>query len=194
MSFRILILDAYEAHRKVMVGFIKHIRPDAEVHQFDPSIAGKPHAGFDWASYKLIVMDSRLGRENGLEWFKDYSASIEDFPPVMFLSSQNDVDIAVEAMKLGARDFILKKGIKQGRLRRAIQNILPEAEPVADLMPDLKPLPDHHSTLQYDAAATQVLAESARDKVAAAQTVEEIDEDTNSYWEEQTQVLHVPPK
>ena len=188
MSLRILILDAYEAHRKVMVGFIGHIRPDAEVHQFDPSIAGKPHADFDWASYKLIVMDSRLGRENGLEWFKDYSATIDDFPPVMFLSSQNDVDIAVEAMKLGARDFLLKKGIKQSRLRRAIQNILPEAEPLSDLMPD------HHSTLEYDAADTQVLSESARDKVAAAQTVEEIDEDTNTYWDEQTQILHEPPK
>ena len=194
MSFRILILDAYEAHRKVMVKFIKHILPNAEVHQFDPSIAGKPHAGFDWASYKLIVMDSRLGRENGLEWFKDYFATIDDFPPVMFLSSQNDVDIAVEAMKLGARDFILKKGIKQSRLKRAIQAILPEAEPLADIMPDLKPLPAHHNTLQYDAADTQVLEESARDKVAAAQTVEEIDEDTNSYWEEQTQILHAPPK
>jgi FixJ family two-component response regulator len=167
-----------------MVGFISRIRPDAEVHQFDPSIAGKPRADFDWAGYKLIVMDSRLGRENGLEWFKDYSATIDDFPPVVFLSSQNDVDIAVEAMKLGARDFLLKKGIKQSRLKRAIQNILPEAEP----------LPNHHDTLDYAAADTQVLAESARDKVAAAQTVEEIDEDTNSYWEEQTQILHAPPK
>jgi len=173
-----------------MVGFIGHIRPDAEVHQFDPSIAGRPHADFDWASYKLIVMDSRLGKENGLEWFKDYSSSIDDFPPVMFLSSQNNVDIAVKAMKLGARDFLSKKGIKQSRLKQALQCLLPEAEPLVDLMPDLKPLPEHHSTLQYDAADTQVLPGSVKDKAAAAMTTEE----TNSYWEEQTQILHEPPK
>gem|GEM_PF-6443102 len=194
VSFRILIVDAYEAHRKVMVGFINHIRPNVEVHQFDPSIAGKPHADFGWAGYKLIVMDSRLGRENGLEWFKDYAESIEDFPPVLFLSSQNDVDIAVKAMKLGARDFVLKKGVKQSRLKQAILDNLPEPEPLVDIMPDLKPLPDHHSTLQYDAADTQILPESVRDKAEAEKMTEkEIEEETNNYWEEQTQILHEPP-
>jgi len=190
MSIRILIVDAYEAHRKVMVGFIRHIRPDAEVHQFDPSIAGRPHAAFDWAGYKLIVMDSRLGKENGLQWFEEYSSSIEDFPPVVFVSSQNKVDIAVKAMKLGACDFVAKKGIKQSRLKSAVQDILPEAMLVADLMPDLKPLPEHHQTMQYSGADTQILPGTAKAKAAM---VEAVDEATNEYWDEQTQILHEPP-
>jgi len=197
MSFRILIVDAYETHRKVMVGFIHHIRPDAEVHQFDPSIAGRPHADFDWAGYKLIVMDSRLGEEDGLQWFHDYSTSLKDFPPLVFLSSQDNVDIAVKAMKLGACDFILKKGIRQSRLKQAILDILP-LEPTLDLMPDMKPLPDHHDTLDYGVADTQVLPGTVKAKVAAAavkarEVVEEVDEEMENYWDQQTQILHEPP-
>lgn len=194
MSFRILIVDIYEAHRKVMAGFIHHIRPDAEVHQIDPSIAGKPHADFDWAGYKLIVMDSNLGKEDGLEWFKDYSASIEDFPPVVFLSSQNKVDIAVKAMKLGARDFIAKKNIQQDRLKEAILEALPEASPLADLMPDLKPLPKHHDTMQYGGADTQIIPPPAAAESSASSFVEEVTGDADDYWDEQTQILHAPPR
>ncbi len=191
MSIRILIVDAYEAHRKVMVGFINHIRPGTEVHQFDPSIAGRPHADFDWAGYKLIVMDSRLGKENGLQWFQDYSESIENFPPVMFLSSQDDVDTAVSAMKLGARDFILKQGVNQNRLKEAILDIVP-IPPMVDIMPDMKPLPEHSNTMDYAGADTQVLPEAARDKVGANQ-VDEVIDDSEAYWAEQTQILHEPP-
>ena len=194
MSLRILIVDVYEAHRKVMAGFIRHIRPDAEVHQFDPSIAGKPHAEFDWVSYELIVMDSRLGEEDGLEWFRDYSASIEDFPPVVFLSSQNTVDIAVKAMKLGARDFIAKKGIQQSRLKEALLDVLPELPPRADLMPDLKPLPSHHDTMQYGGADTQIISPPAGVTSPSPSVVEEVTGDVDEYWDEQTQILHAPPR
>jgi len=176
-----------------MVGFINHIRPDADVRQFDPSIAGRPHAGFDWSGYQLIVMDTRLAKEDGLQWFQDYSADKEDFPPLIFLSSQNDVDVAVQAMKLGARDFLSKKNIRQDRLKQAILDALP---PPADLMPDLKPLPDRNDTLDYGRSDTQVLPDSVRDKVAAAKAneVEEVEDDEmEHYWAEQTQILHEPP-
>jgi len=66
MSSRILIIDPYEAHRKVLVGFIHHIRPKTEVHQYDPSIKGRPPEDFDWSCYQLVIMDSRLDGENGL--------------------------------------------------------------------------------------------------------------------------------
>jgi len=49
----------------------------------------------------------------------------------MFLSSLDNVDIAVHAMKLGAKDFILKKNVNQRKLKEAILAIVPP-EPVAD--------------------------------------------------------------
>jgi len=138
-------------------------------------------------------MDTRLAKEDGLQWFQDYSADKEDFPPLIFLSSQNDVDVAVQAMKLGARDFLSKKNIRQDRLKQAILDALP---PPADLMPDLKPLPDRNDTLDYGRSDTQVLPDSVRDKVAAAKAneVEEVEDDEmEHYWAEQTQILHEPP-
>jgi CheY-like chemotaxis protein len=196
MSSRILIVDAYEAHRKVMVGFIHHIRPDTEVHQFDPSKKGRPPQDFDWGCYQLIVMDSRLGKEDGLQWFEEYQMENEDLPPVMFLSSQGDVETAVQAMKLGARDFILKKNINQRKLKAAILSIVPP-KPLSDLMPDLKPLPEHYNTMDYGGADTQVLPGTAKAKaaavIAAGTYVEEVDDEVENYWEEQTQILHEPP-
>ena len=187
MSFRILILDAFEAHRNVVVKFLYNVRPEAEVHQFDPSRSGRPHEDFDWAGYRLIIMDSRLGKENGLQWFKEYRNSVEDFPPVVFLSSENNVDIAVNAMKLGAGDFLLKKGLKPQRLKQAIAEILPEDKPHTDMLPDVKPLEQASSTARYSGADTQILPETARAQSEARQVVEESEE--NDYWDEQTQIL-----
>ena len=193
MSIRILIIDAYDAHRNVLVGFLNHIRPDVEVHQLDPSRAGRPQADFDWAGYELVIMDSRFCDENGVEWLEEYGSTVENFPQVMFLSSQNNVDIAVKAMKLGAKDFLLKKNIQQDRLKQAITSLLPDPPPPADVMPELKPLPDHHNTMQYSAADTQVLPESAKAQAEARQMVDAVDEATSNYWDEQTQILHEPP-
>ena len=193
MSIQILIVDAYDAHRNVLVGFLNHIRPDVDVHQLDPSRAGSPQPDFDWAGYALVIMDSRLCDEDGLQWFEDLRSTIDNFPQVLFLSSQNNVDIAVKAMKLGAKDFLLKKNIQQDRLKEAITSLLPDPPPPADVMPELKPLPDHHNTMQYSAADTQILPGTAKAKADARQMVDAVDEETHTYWDEQTQILHEPP-
>ncbi|WP_455198978.1 response regulator [Kaarinaea lacus] len=184
MSLRILILDASEAHRNVVLKFLYKMRPQAEVHQFDPSRSGRPSADFDWSGYQLIIMDTRLGNENGLGWFEQYSSSIANFPPVMFLSSENEVDVAVKAMKLGARDFLAKKDIKPQRFKQAIEEILPEETIHKDILPDLKPLPAQQDTMQYSAADTQILtrAELSSHINDDRQVVQEAEEPQGSYW------------
>jgi DNA-binding NtrC family response regulator len=207
MPLRILIIDTSDAHRNVVVNFLHKFWPESEVHQFDPSRSGRPHAEFDWAGYQLIIMDSRLGAENGLQWFEQYRQSEEDFPPVMFLSSENRVDVAVKAMKLGARDFLTKKGIKPQQLKQTIEAILPKEEMYQDMLPDLKPLPGQESTMQYSGADTQIIQDSTM-QYSGADTqilpggsgiqasdegqVEEADEADSEYWEEQTQILAKP--
>jgi len=193
MSLRILILDSSEPHRNVVVNFLHKFWPEAEVHQFDPARAGRPHAEFDWAGYQLIIMDSLLGDENGLQWFEEYRRSEEDFPPVMFLSCENRVDVAVKAMKLGAHDFLTKKGITPQQLKQAIEAILPKDNMYQDMLPDMKPLPEQQNTMQYSGADTQILPGGAGDKGATLQQVEEVDEADSDYWDEQTQILAKPP-
>lgn len=185
---RILIVDSYAAHRKVIEGFVKHMRPDAEIDNYDVEGLGRPVGAFLWSQYELLIIDSHLGSTgSGLDWLRDYGDT-DNFPPTIFLSSEKSVDVAVEAMKLGARDFILKKGIDPKRLRKAIIDVLPP-EPIADVMPDMKPLPDHYDTQRYAAADTQVLPSSMKPEMKPVE-----DESTDDYWDQQTQVLHVTPR
>lgn len=187
MPTRILIVDAYESHRNVILGFIRNMRPDIEITAYDPEKSGLPGDDFQWGEYSLLVIDSRLGTHSGLDWLRNYK-NRTGFPPAIFLSSQNSVDVAVEAMKLGATDFLLKKGIDPKRLRKIFSEILPSAEPILDLMPAMKPLPAHYETQQYAAASTQVLPGSVKPNVRQENPAVDQDE----YWDQQTQVLYRP--
>jgi len=187
MAIKILLVDAYEAHRKVIIGFIRNLRSDVEVHSYNIGADGLPDENFQWSQYSLLLLDSRLDSASGLDWLKDYRDK-EGFPPAVFLSSQNSVDVAVQAMKLGATDFICKKGINPKRLRQVLAEVLPPARPLTDLMPDMKPLPEHYETQQYEVAQTQVMP-------ASTEVPEKIEQESDDdYWDQQTQVLHVPPK
>lgn len=61
------------------------------------------------AGFGLAILDYDFGRrkKNGLEAFKEIKALAPELP-VVFLTGQGTVSIAVEAMKLGAQDFVEK--------------------------------------------------------------------------------------
>jgi DNA-binding NtrC family response regulator len=71
----------------------------------------------------LIFLDYMLGSETGLEVLK----AIEDkgcFLPVIMLTGQGSEEIAVEAMKAGVSDYLVKGRITSESLRLAISNAL----------------------------------------------------------------------
>ncbi len=70
--------------------------------------------------YDLIVLDLNLPDSEGLVTFKDIQASAQD-TPVVILSGRNDHDLALEAMKSGAQDYLLKDEITPGLVVRSFQ-------------------------------------------------------------------------
>lgn len=184
---RILLIDAYESHRKVMIDFFYTHRPDIKVDVYDPVIVGKPAANFDWQQYQLVIMDTQLGDDDGLAWFRELR-EIKDFPSLVFLSLHNKVDIAVEAMKLGARDFILKKGIRSQRLKQMMAENLPERT-TTDFVPQVKPVPEE----KPKQAVRSVASEPDTVKVEKPAPAAPLPED-DEYWDQQTQILYNPPK
>ena len=60
-------------------------------------------------AFSLAILDYDFGRrkKNGIEAFKEIKVLAPDLP-VVFLTGQGTVSIAVEAMKLGAQDFVEK--------------------------------------------------------------------------------------
>lgn len=70
----------------------------------------------------IIVLDYQLPGRNGLELLADLHRNDPGIPVIM-LTGQASVDMAVEAMKLGAVDF-LSKPVVLGKLKLVIEKVL----------------------------------------------------------------------
>ncbi len=68
----------------------------------------------------IIVTDLKMPRMNGLELLQQLSAGKNDCT-VVVLTAQGSIDLAVEAMKIGAYDFI-SKPVEPTRLRTTLSN------------------------------------------------------------------------
>src|SRR4030043_2157290 len=58
-------------------------------------------------SFSLIISDIRMPEMNGIELLKKVKA-VDPNAMVIIITAYPDIDLAVEAMRLGAYDFIIK--------------------------------------------------------------------------------------
>jgi two-component system cell cycle response regulator len=72
-----------------------------------------------------LILDYRLPDHDGLELLREFS-NPNGVPklPVIMLTGQGDESVAVEAMKSGAQDYLVKGKITEDVLRRAIMNAI----------------------------------------------------------------------
>jgi len=75
------------------------------------------------SSFDIIVTDFVLPDLNGLE-FCVRLGQMENKTPVVMISSTRDVRLAVEVMKLGVEDFLLKDELDPKHVARTLVNIL----------------------------------------------------------------------
>lgn len=75
---------------------------------------------------ELIICDLRLGEENGLSFLKEMQA-VSSRPEFIMLTAHGDVATAVEAIKLGAYDFLLKPTSEE-RLLHAVNLVAQKIE------------------------------------------------------------------
>ncbi len=104
MQFQILILD----DEQTVCNSLKRIlyKPDREIF-----IATGPEQARELLVKKnidLLLLDYRLGDTDGLHFLKQIK---EDYPEllVIMITAHGNIDVAVEAMKSGAYDFIQKR-------------------------------------------------------------------------------------
>ncbi|GAB4538560.1 MAG: response regulator transcription factor [Anaerolineales bacterium] len=92
---------------------------------FEVTTAENAEQGFGYiesANFDLIFMDLRMPGANGLEALKTIHSSYPDLPVVLF-TAQPDLNSAVEALRNGATDYLLKPLKPQIIIERA-QKIL----------------------------------------------------------------------
>jgi two-component system response regulator FixJ len=84
---------------------------------------------FSALSFGCVVSDVRMPGIDGIELLKLLKAAHSTFP-IVVMTGHGDVPLAVEAMKLGAVDF-LEKPFEDDRLIAMIDGAIREAEPAA---------------------------------------------------------------
>jgi DNA-binding NtrC family response regulator len=114
-SIRVLIVDDDEnivSSIRLSLGMrdvkVEHGTPETVVDQV--------YSG----NYDLLLLDVYLGESNGIDLLKEVLELTPDFPVIM-ISGLADMEEAIDAIKLGAYDFI-EKPLKPERLFVSVQN------------------------------------------------------------------------
>jgi len=71
-------------------------------------------------NHDICLLDYRLGAQDGLDLLREIRGK-SDQPPVIMLTGQNDYDVDMEAMRIGASDYLVKGRIDPADLERSIR-------------------------------------------------------------------------
>ncbi len=117
----ILIIDDNPDDWSLIVRLLKYEFPDARINQV------LEEEGFNRAlreaDFDLVITDYKLKWSDGLKILRSVKERFPETPVVMFTDNGNE-EIAVEAMKAGLDDYIVKSPTHFVRLAGAIQQVL----------------------------------------------------------------------
>ena len=76
----------------------------------------------------VILLDYRLPDLDGIEFLQTLTKIRQTLPAVIMLTGQGSEQIAVEAMKMGAQDYLVKGNLNAGRLIQTVRRALTQQE------------------------------------------------------------------
>ncbi|MEL6778685.1 MAG: response regulator [Cyanobacteria bacterium J06597_16] len=72
----------------------------------------------------LVLLDYMLPDLDGLEFLQALHETMSPLPPVIMLTGEGNEKVAVEAMKIGVRDYLVKNDLNADRFSQAVQRVL----------------------------------------------------------------------
>jgi len=124
MKPRILIIDDSAYFRTLVRHLLASCIPGAKLTEYDPKMSGKPGVDFAWDDYDVLLLDYKLGEEDGLAWFQEFSAR-ESFPPTILFTGEGNEKLAVHAIKQGVSDYLPKDKLSPATLKESLAGVLP---------------------------------------------------------------------
>ena len=128
---RILIIDAPPDLHQQCIAHIASHWPGAAVDAHDDLIAApaktRAHdGGGEWSQYDALLLNHNVEGHTGIEWLRATNERAQTLPPVILLSDEAGEDVAVQAMKLGAADYLRRDKLTPVRLIGAINDAILE--------------------------------------------------------------------
>jgi DNA-binding NarL/FixJ family response regulator len=134
---RVLLIDHDARFRSEVTGIFASTWPGSEIEHYDPEVSGRPGPGFKLSQFDLVILDNRLGSEDGLEWLRDFIAR-PGCPPTVMLAGQGSENVAVRAMKLGAYDYLPKQLVTKESLEQIVTHALGARPSRSDVTLDMR--------------------------------------------------------
>lgn len=120
-SLRILIVDDDDVDRLLIDRYLR--KADLNVETVEAASADAAYRSILQESYNCIFLDYLLPDAEGVSLVKQFRAQGISTPIVM-LTGQGDERVAVELMKAGASDYLVKSSLSPESLVRSLHNVI----------------------------------------------------------------------
>ena len=150
-SIPLLIVEDNPIYAEILRQLLQSLGNDLqfEVHWVDN--AEKAQAAIQQKPYELVLLDYRLPTADGLTVLAGFASLPEDRQPaVIMLTGMGREEIAVEAMKRGAKDYLSKDNLDTTSLLRAITSALERRRLEVELRRSAAELRVRNAQLQTD--------------------------------------------
>jgi signal transduction histidine kinase len=169
-EYRLLIVDDDETDRRLYGWLLARQAPGQfDIHHASDGAAGL--AALRAAAFDCVLLDFSLPDVTGLEFLSD--AVVNGALPAAFvlITGHGNEAIAVDAMKLGVQDYLVKDHVNEGRLWRAIVRAVSQRELRLRLADSMRALTAANASLEQEVAARKAIeAELRAAKEAAEQS------------------------
>ena len=106
-QLQLVIIEDEDAHFQLIQRAIIKAYPDASIHYFQEATGCLER--LDEINPDVVIADYLLPGMNGIEFLKSLNREQRDIP-VIIITGQGDENLAIQAMKLGAWDYLVKSG------------------------------------------------------------------------------------
>ena len=120
----ILLIDDNELIRELARDLLRQEFPDSQIRTVDG--LDSLRQALETGGFDIIITDYQLGWTDGLAVLREVKSRYPDCPVVMFTATGSE-EIAVEAMKAGLDDYVLKSPKHITRLSASIRAVLAQA-------------------------------------------------------------------
>jgi signal transduction histidine kinase/HPt (histidine-containing phosphotransfer) domain-containing protein len=187
-NYRLLIVDDDETDRRLYGWLLARQAPGAfQIEQAADGAAGV--AALRARSFDCLLLDFSLPDVTGLEFLNDAVVDGELPCAVVLITGHGNEAIAVEAMKLGVQDYLVKDHVNEGRLWRAIARAVSQRELRLRLAQSMRALTAANTTLEQEVEAHKRTEAALR---AAKEAAEQADQAKTRFVAMVTHELRTP--
>ena len=118
---RILVVDDREFHRQAVVDLIEH---EFGVTAATAASAGEALAAMAEQAFALVITDLKMDEMDGIQLL-ERGRSDHPGTEVIVVTGYGSIEDAVEAMRIGASDFVVKDGLSKVlpiKITKALEN------------------------------------------------------------------------